>query len=318
MILALAAAMAAADAHAPALQLAFDACLIEESFDFPAPDPGLDDEDEEAPKVPGLAETCPALQSAIAASELAPYLPEDWAEQATADKVLLLRSLFAPAAAPEGARPDPAALAAVIEGMQAATQARERTLWQRFKDWLEGLLNRQVKASETSWLEQWVRDHAPSERAVRWIATGLVIVLVLAFAWIVWVELRAAGVFRRSAGAGAGRAVGGAAGPASSRQQPSLATASDEERPALLIALLLEQLRRLGRVQDRHSMTHRELLQAVRLDAADESDTFRALVGASERLRYAAVAPAVTTLRAIVDQGMRLLDRLSQSPRSAT
>ena len=193
---------------------------------------------------------------------------------------------------------------------------RNRTRWQRFRDWLKRVLDRRVTASESSWVSDWLREHAPSERAVRWITAGLGLLLVAALFWIVYVELRAAGLLHRPGSSRAARERAAEAA-ALERRGPTLAEASDEELPGLLIALLLEQLRRLGWMQDRQSMTHRELARAAHFEAAADGETFRALVAASERLRYAAAQPEAVTLRAIVDQARRLLESMSRLKRSA-
>lgn len=98
----------------------------------------------------------------------------------------------------------------------------------------------------------------------------------------------------------------------------TLADASAEELPALLVALVLEQLRMLGLVRDSASMTHRELVAAARLAAPEDRAAFAGLVTLSERLRYAAAAPAREQLGAALDAGRALLGRLAAAPRGAT
>ncbi|MEX1994456.1 MAG: DUF4129 domain-containing protein [Steroidobacteraceae bacterium] len=282
-------------------------------FDY---DDEIEDQDEQSPKLT-LADLCHDIHATIATSELAPFLPEDWADRVTPTKLLQWRELLAPSSATAGRRPDPAAVAPILTGIQTAQLARTRTLWERFKDWLKRVLERQGSSTDTSWLDEWLREHAPSERVLRWIFTGLAVVLILVVLWIIYVELREAGLLGRRATPGA-RPGGAAVATGPQRRLPTLADASDEELPAVLVALLLEQLRRLGWMQDRHSMTHRELARAARFQAPADGETFGALVAASERLRYAATAPGAETLRDIVDAARRLLESVSRLPRSTT
>lgn len=295
---------------------AFEACIetlppVEAEDDFAYE---YDFEDEPPPQLT-LADLCPAIHATIAASDLAPFLPEDWADRAAPDKLRRWRDLLEPAALAAGRRPDPAALASILEGIQTAQQVQQRTLWQRFKDWVKRILERKASTPDSSWLDEWLREQMPSERVLRWIFNGLVVVLILAVLWIIYVELRAAGLLGRRGALAAARA--GAAAIPPPQRLPTLADASEEQLPAVLVALLLEQLRRLGWMQDRQSMTHRELARAARFQAPADGATFRALVAASERLRYAATAPAAATLRGIVESGRRLLDSMSRLPRSA-
>ena len=203
----------------------------------------------------------------------------------------------------------------MLASIRDADVERHRSLWQRFKDWVKGLLDRRAGKESSNWLTDWLREHFPSERVLTGIVTVLVFVLAGLVAWIVYVELRAAGVLRRERAA---RAAAGGALPAAGGRRPTLAEASEAELPGLLIALLLEELRRLGRVQDRGSMTHRELLRAARFERGTERDAFHGLVAASEQLRYAPVAPEPGRLHGIVESARRLLEALARETRSAT
>jgi len=314
-VLAMGSSPARGDATAPpAFAAVFDACVVEE------PDPDEEywarfDEDEDAPPPPGLEELCPDLYAALAASELAPFLPPDWAELVSPAKLRGMRELLAPPVAPAGRRPDPGIVASVLADIQTLQLEREKTLWQRFTDWLKRILERKSASADSRWLDDWLREHAPSERVVRGIFTGLVILLVAGLLWVIYVELRAAGLLGRRRAGSAEQSVSGAA--SAPRRMPTLADASESELPAVLIALLLEQLRRLGQVQDRRSMTHRELVRAARFDSEREGETFRALVAAAERLRYAAMAPAAEALRGVVSEARSLLEGLSRRPSGA-
>jgi hypothetical protein len=309
-----------AETSSPRFVAAFENCIAslppDEADDEYEYEFEYEDEPPPPPSKLTLADLCHDVHATIAASDLAPFLPEDWANRATPDRVRQWRELLEPPVVVAGRRPDPAAVAGILAGIETEQQVRERTLWQRFRDWLKQLLDRRVSASESSWIGEWLREHAPSERAVRWITAGLGLLLVAALFWIVYVELRAAGLLRRPGSLRAARERGARAAELE-RRGPTLADATDEQLPGLLIALLLEQLRRLGWMQDRQSMTHRELARAAHFEAAGDGETFQALVTASERLRYAATAPAATTLRGIVDQARRLLESMSRLPRSA-
>lgn len=260
---------------------------------------------------------CPELYAAIDRSSFALILPEDWSERMTPRKLERLRALMLADAEKEPEhRLDTAAVASVLDEMQTVQAERELSLWQRFKKWLAGLLEKKPGEKESSWLADWLEKHSPSREVMRWIGYGLLALLVGGAGWIVYSELRAAGMFGgRTRRGGLSRAAARAA--AGGRPAMTLADANDEEQPALLIAMLLEQLRRLGRIQDRLSMTHRELASAASFDSTVDREVFSTLIAVAEKLRYAAMAPARTHLRQAIDSAKLLLSRLLQPPRSA-
>ena len=227
------------------------------------------------------------------------------------------RDLLTEEASASGPRPDTAAVPAIVKETEAAQAAPKRTLWERFKDWVRSLIDKPDARRNDSWLSRWLDEHAPGEKLVE----GILYVLLAALIAGIGVD--------RLFGAACGRAArplaqapararrGHAAAPAAERPL-TLAGASDVEAPSILLALLVGELRRLGRVQDRQSMTHRELGSAARFDAASEGEAFRDVLGAAERLRYDAAPPATTTLRQVIDAGRALLESLARQPRSAT
>jgi hypothetical protein len=300
-------------ADAPLLA-ALDRCIAElEAETGAADESGPTDARKEA----GLAERCPAAHAGLRDSALGPQLPPDWDARVSAEELRRYRALVTTGAAPGGRRPDPAAVAAIVRETEAAVEVRGRSLWQRFKDWLRAWLERKADEAQDDWLARWLDEHFPSEQVIDAILYGVLLAMVCLAGGFLYTELRAAGVFdrpRRRRGPEA-RA---AEAPAEAQSPPSTAGAGDREAPSALVALLLGELRRLGRVQDRSSMTYRELARAARFAAASDEETFRSLLGAAERLRYGAVPPPPGSLRAALDAGRRLLEALVREPRGAT
>ena len=226
------------------------------------------------------------------------------------------RDLLTEEASASGPRPDTSAVPAIVKETEASQTAPKRTLWERFKDWVRSLIDKPDARRKDSWLSRWLDEHAPGQKVVEGILYVLLAALMAGIAWVVYSELRAAGLFDRWRRRQRERAAAAAA-PAAERPL-TLAGASDAEAPSILLALLVGELRRLGRVQDRQSMTHRELGSAARFDAVAEGEAFRNVLGIAERLRYDAAPPATTTLRQVIDAGRALLESLARQPRSAT
>ena len=224
-----------------------------------------------------------------------------------------LRSLLAPATV-ESFRPDPGDVPAIVEQTHAATNAPKRSLWERFKEWIRSLLRKPEDETKEGWFSEWLREHLPIGNTINAILYVLLAALVAAIGWVVYSELRGAGLLQRWRER---RRAPVAAAPDAAPIAPSLTGASETEAPSILVTLLLGELHRLGRVQDRLSMTHRELGRAARLDAPADNEAFNQVLGAAEQLRYGSSPPASSTLRVVIDAGRRLLESLSSQRRSA-
>jgi hypothetical protein len=286
-------------------ELAGDSGDAAEAADADADEGG----DADAPELSELELFCPEVHAGLDDSPLAAYLEPDWENRISASKLERLRALLAADAPSAGRVLDTASLAGIMQSLEDAQVRSERSLWQRFKDWLRQVFEQQaMNAQESDWLDAWLREHWPSERVMRAIALGILALVLGGLAWIVYVELRAAGIIGRQ------RRSGMREGPlAANDGQPraqALGEGSDERLPGTLVELLLTQLRRLGRVQDRLSMTHRELGHAVRLDTAAEREVFFDLLRLSERVRYAPGVPAAASVHPVMEGARLLLEAL--------
>jgi len=300
-----------------ALVAAIDRCLADPAYqEYFADDDYGDDEEEEGEDEAArtLAELCPEAYAGIGASALGPFLTADWSDWTPPEKLERVRALLAAPVPDEAHRPDPAAVSAIVAKTQAAVAAPARSLWARFKDWLRSLLGEEESGSDSGWLSDWLAEHLPVEKAFTLVTWLLIAALVAGIGWVAYTELRAAGLLQRWRA----RRKGSAIAPAAAPGMPSLAGASAAETPSILVALLVAELRRLGLVQDRLSMTHRELGRAARFEAAADREAFGEVLGAAESLRYSPSPPAPDFLAPVIDAGRGLLDRLARQPRGAT
>lgn len=228
------------------------------------------------------------------------------------DKLRRIRTLLT-AEPSSGRRPDTSVVPGIVEKTRAATAEPSRSLWERFKDWLRSLFDEPAKAEDNGWFADWLNEHLPGEKTVALIGYLLLATIVCMIGWVVYAELRAAGMFS----GGRGRRAAGAHAVATLPAAPTLAGASEAEAPSILLTLLIGELQRLGRVQDRLSMTHRELGRAARFDAPTDGAAFAGVLGVAERLRYDATPPPEDALRPVVEAGRRLLESLARQARSA-
>ena len=306
------------------LLLSLDACIVdttarekaeaaEDEDAFENDDEAVDGDDSDGADESELSELemyCPEVHAGLDDSPLAPYLEPDWENRITASKLERLRALLAAPPAPAARALDTGSIADIVERVRTSQVEQERSLWQRFKDWVRELADQQARSEDSGWFEDWLREHWPSDRIMKVVAYGILALLVGGLGWIVWVELRAAGVLVRRRGAA--QAPAGPVPEDATGKPQTLVGASDVEVPGILIGLLLEQLRRLGRLQDGRIMTHRELGRAVQFESAADGETFAGLLQLSEHLRYAPTAPPTSSLRTVVDAARGLLDGLAR------
>lgn len=260
---------------------------------------------------------CPNLVKTLEAAPWAGLLPTGMRERrddVSAESLRQLGELVRQSnqEVAERRAPDVAALAPVLaelgeEGQQGVSR------WERFKRWLKDKFERKDEegTDERSWLEQLGRQFQTSEgvaRVITYIGYGLVAVLV---GFVVWTELRAAGLL-----GGLRRASARAQAAAQWRRRLSLADVSQAplpERPGLLLKLLGEALTRAHRLPAADGLTAGAIARQARLEDTERED-LRAVAATADAVRYGAEPPADPDLEAAVDKASGLLGRVAKLP----
>jgi hypothetical protein len=261
---------------------------------------------------------CPDLLPALEKApwrELLPATLGERREEISAESLRALAQLVRHAADPgtQRAAPDRRTLDPVLaalgdKGQQGATR------WERFKRWLEQKLETRPDDDET-WLVKWSRQFRTSEgvaRAITYVGYALVVLLVL---FVIWQELRAAGLWGGMHGASRRR------DPAAEwRRRLALEdvfAAPLAERPGMLLKLLGEALARARRLPAADGLTAAAIVRRARLDAEDEREALAHVARAAEQVRYAARTPDDEALEGAVADARSLLGKFAQR-RSAT
>jgi len=276
-------------------------------------------EDEAQGSVPRFAEIqqrCPDLKAALDASPHAAWLPEEWwgAHLSINSLADLHQQIDRESAqhAPKGI--DTSGVAAALASLGTDVSAKV-SWWDRVREWLRSRLQT-GQDGESSWFFRWIDELARYDTALRIAAYSLFALIVLAAAFIVVNELRAAGVFGRRARTGAMPRDGtglGARGRVLTLDD--LDRVDPLERPALLVALVVNALARSrDRVADTGA-THRELISRLPLGSEPQRGAFSHLIRCAERVRYAASPPSRADLDAAIASGRSLLESIA--PRGA-
>ncbi|HEY6644171.1 DUF4129 domain-containing protein [Povalibacter sp.] len=266
-----------------------------------------------------LEEACPGLEHAITQSGYVGFISENEIEQLTSHGLVDLQSIVEryrqpPAAAATDA--DIARLGPILDAIEEEQRVeRPLTLFERFKRWMNGQMQRPSPEQET-WLNRWLKDFDVPERITRTIVYASILVILLAALAVVVNELRAAGIFRRR-----GRRASVVPITGEGTFDLSRATLADldrvpaAERPALLLRVLVNTLLNTGRLRTEKSLTHRELGSRAAFDAVDQRHAFNRVASLSERILYGSRQVSPEEIDAVLDEG-RGLDRQLSTPRA--
>jgi hypothetical protein len=301
VLLLVTAPVVAADAGSPEAVAAIQACIARL-------DPQIDVGYER------IARRCPDLAPALERSGWAAWLPQGWKESRndlSAGSLKELAALVTRELATQATTPTPRVqrLKEILADLGATGQERSGA-WARFKKWLRSLFERAGQQNREGWLSRLVSRVGVSEAVmdvISYIALGIVVALA---AFIVFNELRLAGLLGRRRAGHDGDSADGA------RNGRSWMTWSDVERaplldqPRLLLELIATKLTALGRLPPAGAFTARELVRAADLNGPVDRERLNELALTAERARYAAegVSPAVAATA--VTHARELLTRL--------
>jgi hypothetical protein len=264
-----------------------------------------------------IQKRCPELLPALASApwrDLLPRTLRERGEEITAESLQALEELVRQSrdgtsqrAAPTRDRLEPVLADLGDKGVQGATR------WERFKRWLKDKLENRKDDDDTSWIERMARQFKTSEGVAQFITyTGYVMVGVLVL-FVVWSELRAAGLF------GGARRGSARANPAAEWRRRLLladvAQAPLAERPGMLLRLLGEALTRAQRLPAADGLTATAIAEGARLDSAGDREDLRRVGATSETVRYAAASPPDADIEGTVVTAKALLERFTRQGR---
>jgi hypothetical protein len=264
-----------------------------------------------------IGKRCPELLPALRKAPWRNLLPLDMQDggagdrrdDISADSLRELAQLVRESNATNASRaaPDVARLEAVLAGLGEKGQ-EGASRWERFKRWLKEKMQRERKEGEDSWLEKLGQEFETSEGVARVITyTGYALVGLLVL-FVIWSELRAAGLFggRRAADARA------AAGAWRRRLQlTDVMQAPLAERPGLMLKLLGEALTRAQRLPAADGLTASALVRQATLEDSERGELDQ-VARTAEAVRYAPASPADEKLEGAVTAARSLLEKLTR------
>jgi hypothetical protein len=231
-----------------------------------------------------LRADCPALATAIEDLGLTAHLPQDWKEQVTASDLADWSALADryDESAPPAPLPDYSRLRTIAETLKPPPELPN--WWERFKTWLAAWID-----SESMQWPGWLR-WPDRLRPGKGVLYGLMIIVLIAAAVVIAMELRAAGVL----GAGRRRRTRpmrpATVTSASARRWDEFAEIDqpiEQLRPEHLLRVLVAALTRSHRLERDRDLTCRELITAARFDTAEQRAIFANVALRAEQTLYA-------------------------------
>lgn len=262
-----------------------------------------------------IAARCPDLSRRLRESGLAAWLPPSWQDTGnnlSAGSLEELRVLATRELAAQATRPAPSveSLHGVLDEIGQSAEKRGG-LWERFKSWLRRVVAGSGRREESGVFARMIERVGLTQALIETITyVALAIVIVLA-GLILVNELRAAGILRRRP-RGDRATVTGLAIPQQTRvSRRALEEAPLTEKPALLLALILERFEQLRRVRAARSLTTRELMRSIVLTDPQDAKRLEELALTAERIRFSPNGQRVEGIDAVVAGGRELLEKLN-------
>jgi hypothetical protein len=261
-----------------------------------------------------IARRCPDLAPALEHGPWASWLPQGWKESRndlSAGSLVELEDLVLRELATRATTPVPRVerLKEILTDLGATGQQRSGP-WTRFKNWVRSLFERAGQQNREGWLSRLVSRVGVSDTVIQLI-TYVALALVVALAgFIVFNELRLAGLLGRKRADDSDGADDDATGARARLTWGDVERAALLDRPRLLLELIAAKLTDLGRLPPAGAFTARELARAADLNQPADRERLSELALTAERVRYAAggVPPAVA--EAAVGSARELLTRL--------
>jgi hypothetical protein len=259
--------------------------------------------------MPALEAECPGLEQALIDLGLDPFIADSQWDTIGLYGLMSLQSVEQRYAEPPAAREIQVdSLESILDELQQPAQAEQPLTWfERFKRWLRNLMGQQDAATD-SWLSRWLQEHSLSETAQKVLLYAVVALVVLLALAVIVNEVRVARRGRRKRErTHASFAEASLDGPARSLD---LDAAARNERPSILLQMLVATLVKTGRLQAERSLTHRELAARARFDDPSQRESFRRIAHLAERVVYGGdEAPA--ELDEVVQAGRALHSQLT-------
>ena len=255
---------------------------------------------------------CPELPRRLADSGWSAWMPRDWQSPGNDLSAASLRELRASVTRELATRTvipqlSVDTLRPILAELGEQDRKRESP-WHRFQAWLRDLLDQRDNESSDGWVARSLSRLAQSDglaRVISWLCLAFVVVIAIG---VVLNELRIAGVLRRVRSARSGRNIRDVHEP-----EPRVLQWSDvqgariEDRPRLLLELIVSRLVTEGKLPPADGLTVRELVRSAALGNGPDGELLLEVALAAERIRYSAEQASADSILQLMERGRLLL-----------
>lgn len=270
--------------------------------------------DEEASSPALVGDRCPDLIREIESSQWREMLAPDWRDgfsHAEYSQLEYFVSYYAERSS-AGGDISLSSLDEIVLGLDHnAQEINDESLWERLINWLSDLLSDNTDYSP-GWLSEWLSNIQVSTLAIEiifWVLSALVFAAAVA---VIVMEIRAARVSlpeddlkneesQRGAGIGVDDRI---------LTLEDVDNAALEDKPSVLLRLVLQRLVDLGVVAHCPARTHREASGAVSELENDGAEVISRVSESAERIRFSGEKNRPQEVGEVVSAGITLLNKL--------
>jgi hypothetical protein len=255
---------------------------------------------------------CPGLEDALMDLGLAPFIATwQWETVGVSGLKTLQAVERRYRDTPEAAAVSIDSLRPVLDSLQKSVQVEQSLSWfERFKRWLRGAVD-EPGADVDSWLTRWLNDHELSATARAIIFYGAVILVVLLALIVIVNEIRVARRARRNAKRTQADNVALGQHGSMAADAMDLDVAARDDRPSIVLRMLVATLVKTGRLHAARSLTHSELATRAKFDHATQRQSFQRVAQLAERIVYGGDSATTADFEEIVQEGRTLNDQLA-------
>jgi hypothetical protein len=260
-----------------------------------------------------LEAECPGIESALVAAGFAPFLSELQSSELTVYALSDLVQLYGyyhrePSANARTLEVD--GVGRIVRSLEQVQQRRTESLLQRLERWLRNVLER-PQSEAPPWLSRWLQGKSLPQKVTELIVYALIALVIVLAAVVLFNELRAAGMLKRSARKRLTMLAHGAGGVVTPLTFADLEAAAWRDKPSLVLQLLVSALIASGRLQSERSLTHRELTERAALDGPEQREHFRNIAVIVERARYGREPLTSEQIQRLVMDGRALHEEIT-------
>lgn len=264
-----------------------------------------------------ISDDCPDLIVEIESSQWGETLAPGWQEEFTYSELAQFEYFvsYYGQRLSERTELSQSSLDAIVLGLNdSADVTNNKSLWDRIVDWFNELLSDKTDYSP-GWLSEWFSNVEVSSLAIEIVFWTLSALVVAAAISIIVTEIRAARISSPANELKSKKSSGGAGIGVDNHvlTLKDVDNADLDEKPSLLLRLVLQRLESLGAIAYNPARTHRDVMLATSVLGNDGSEVISRVSESAEQIRFSNEKNQPQETAEVVSAGIKLLGTLQPS-----